>query len=388
MNQTSVIGIGQTDYRRLHERSTPDLVGEAAERALADAGVETSDVDLVITGVAPDALAGWQSIERSATPAPAGVPIMRVNTGGATGAAAFLSAVEYLAAGRADVVMVVGLERMGHAKTLAGAFNTIFDPLTERDIPISTLSMAAIRACRMMIRYGYTTEGWARIAVRNFARASCNPHAQVSIEVSIEDVLSSPMIAWPIRRYDACPSSEGACVVLLTRSQLVPFGRAAARVAGHASRSTTYEIGHRVTGRGVGDLIDLPTLREATSKAYQQAGVSDVYRDVDAVEIHAPFTHAESMAYPPLGLCAADEGPDLLTEEGFAEFSRRIAINPSGGPQAANPVGATALVRIAEAARQVLGRAGDCQVQGVRTAVATGQGGANQFSTCTVLTAQ
>ena len=91
------------------------------------------------------------------------------------------------------------------------------------------------------------------------------------------------------------------------------------------------------------------------------------------------------MAYAPLGFCAAEDGPALI-ETGFGHRDGSgPVINPSGGPQAANPVGATALVRLAECALQVMGDAGDHQVPGAATAVATGQGGSTQFSTCTVL---
>lgn len=104
------------------------------------------------------------------------------------------------------------------------------------------------------------------------------------------------------------------------------------------------------------------------------------------VEIHAPFTHAETMAYAPLRFCDAKDGPDLVAS-GFGGWESRPVVNPSGGPQAANPVGATALVRLAECALQVRRTAGEHQVRNATLAVATGQGGASQFSTCTVLTA-
>jgi acetyl-CoA C-acetyltransferase len=101
------------------------------------------------------------------------------------------------------------------------------------------------------------------------------------------------------------------------------------------------------------------------------------------VELYSPFSSAEAMAYPALGFCEPEQGPRFVQEQ-FTDLSLP-SFNPSGGPQAANPVSATAMVRIAEAALQVRGMAGERQVPGVRRAVATGQGGATQFSTVCVL---
>jgi acetyl-CoA C-acetyltransferase len=177
--------------------------------------------------------------------------------------------------------------------------------------------------------------------------------------------------------------SEGVCAVVVARSaRLQGSGRPMARVLGRASTSDTYNMGDRLH-RPIGDLVDMITLSRSAERAYAQAGIASA-RDAQVVEIHAPFTHAETMAYAPLGLCAAPEGPELV-ESGFGSWDCTTVINPSGGPQAANPVGATALIRLAECARQVMGHAEEHQVDGTRVAVATGQGGANQFSTCTVV---
>jgi acetyl-CoA C-acetyltransferase len=154
-------------------------------------------------------------------------------------------------------------------------------------------------------------------------------------------------------------------------------------VLGRATLSDTYEMGDRI-GRPEGDLVELLTLRHAARRAFAEAGRSSV-ADADVLEIHAPFDSAEAMAYAPLGLCVPEDGPDLV-RSGFGRADAAgPTVNPSGGPQTANPVGATALVRLAECALQVMGDAGERQAGTVRTAVATGQGGSTQFSTCTVI---
>lgn len=385
VNELAIIGVGQTAYRRRHEGSTPELVRQAVGEALADADVGARDVDIVVDGFAPDGLAGENCPDRRFLPAAGAVGrwSMRVNTGGTTGIAAAYAAMDLLEAGRGDVAVVVAVERMAQANSVPAIFNSIFDPIYERDTGLSTISMGALRASRMMGRWGYRRDVWARVAERNFAHASRNPLAQIRRPYTADEVMASRMIAWPVTQLDACPVSEGVCAVVVARSVRVEGrGRPMARVLGRASVSDTYNMGDRLR-RPIGDLVDMITLGRSAERAYAHAGITSA-RDAQVVEIHAPFTHAETMAYGPLGLCAAPEGPELV-ESGFGGFDSPTVINPSGGPQAANPVGATALIRLAECARQVMGAAGEYQVGGARVAVATGQGGANQFSTCTVV---
>jgi len=386
--EVAIIGVGQTPYRRRQDAATPDLVAQAVQAALADAGAAMSDIDIVVGGFAPDGLAGENCPDKQFLPAAGAVGrwSMRVNTGGTTGIAAAYTAMDLLEAGCGDLAVVVGVERMAQALDVPAVFNTIFDPIYERDIGLSTISMCALRASRMMMRWGYTPEHWAQVGARNFGHASRNPLAQITRPYTAADVLRSRMIAWPIRQLDACPISEGVCAVVLARAGAIGgAGPPAAWVRGRASMTDTYNLGDRFEP-GRPDLVDLLSLRESASRAYASAGM-DSGLQADVVEIHAPFTSAETMAYAPLRFCDAPDGPELVNS-GFGGWDRRPVINPSGGPQAANPVGATALIRLAECALQVRGTAGERQVEGATLAVATGQGGANQFSTCTVLSSR
>lgn len=390
----AIAGVGQTPYRRAHaDASTGDLVFAAVQEALVDAGFERGDVGAVVAGVAPDALAGVNCIEKSILGAvtPPGAPFFRVNTGGATGSSAALAAMTLVASGRADVVVAFSLERMGQAVTSQQVFNTIFDPIYEKDFVLTTITMAALRASLLMARYGYTERHWAALAARNHRNALKNPLAHVHRDLTMEAVLESPLLAWPIHLYEACPMSEGACALVIAAGDRLPAGRPPAWIHGAASFSDSYAMGDRFD-RPEGTLVDLVTLRRAADVAYRQAGIVDPAKEIDVVEIHAPFSSAEVMAYPPLGLCAPEDGPAyvdrLVDTDGPPSAGAGPFVNPSGGPMAANPVSATAMIRIAECALQVRGAAGDRQVEGARRAVATGQGGATQFSSACVLSAE
>jgi acetyl-CoA C-acetyltransferase len=379
MNGVAITGIGQTTWRRRHvDRSSGELMFEAAGSALEEAGLRLADVDACVIGVAPDALSGINCPEKSSFFLPPGRPAIRVNTGGTTGADAFAQALMLVRGGLATNVLVVALERMGQAITSQAVFNTIFDPIYEKDIALSTVTMAAMRAVTLMHRYGYTADHWARIAARNYANALDNPYAHVRRRITVDDVRSSRMLAWPIHLYEGCPMSEGACAAIVSSR---PPGDAA-WIRGVGSFSDTYAMGDR-TRRAEGSLVDLLTLRLAARVAYEQAGIVDPAREIRVLELQSPFASAEAMAYPALGLCSPEAGPEFA--EASVAADPAIVVNPSGGAQAANPVSATALVRIIECAAQVRGRAGERQVDGAEWAVATAQGGSTQFSMATVL---
>ena len=381
MTQVAIIGVGQTDYRRSHpDKSSRDLIWEASKLALEDARMEIGDMDVILAGVAPDALAGEGSVERTAMMG-TGQPFLRINTGGVTGSSTAFAGITWIRSGRAKRALVVCVERMGQASTSQSVFNTIFDPVYEKDFPLTTITMAALRASMLMRLYGYTDRHWAEIAARSFRNARRNPHAHLKLDLTPEDVLASPLLSWPIHRAEACPMSEGACAMVLSDADLVG-DRTAAWVQGAASTSDSYAMGDRIH-RPEGALVDLLSLRLSAQKAYGQAGIKNPVKELRVVELYSAFSSAEAMAYPALGLCRAEDGPRFV-EAQFTDDSLP-AINPSGGPQGANPVSATAMVRIAECALQVRGMAGEHQVADVERAVATGQGGATQFSTVCVL---
>jgi acetyl-CoA C-acetyltransferase len=380
----AIIGVGQTAYKRAHkDKSSSDLLWEAASAALADANLDIADVDVVIQGVAPDALSGENAVEKSAIIG-TGIPHLRVNTGGVTGSSAALAGASYVASGRARAALVVAVERMGQSITSQAAFNTIFDPILEKDFPLTTITMAAMRASMSMRLYGYTPYHWAKIAERNFRNAMKNPLAQLHKEYTIDEIMNSPLLAWPIHRYEACPNSEGACAVVIANAE-VAASKNPAWIQGMGSTTDSYAMGDRFHREGA-TLVDLVTLRMSAERSYRDAGITDPVRELDVIELYSPFSSAEAMTYPALGLCDPHEGPKFVERQG--EDHELPFFNPSGGPQAGNPVSATALVRIAEAALQVRGTAGERQQPDVRRALATGQGGATQFSTVFVLGTQ
>ena len=377
----AITGVGQTLYRRRHsDKNTAELVREATTAALNDAGIGLDGIDLIVGGVAPDALSGLANIDLMSIAQP-GIPYMRVNTGGATGSSAVLAGMTWIASGRGKAVLVVAVERMGHATTAQSIFNSIFDPIYEKDISMSTISMVALRATLMMQKYGFTSDHWAELAARNATISALNDTIERPRVFTADQVKNSGILAWPIRALEACPITEGACAVVLTHASLVG-DRKPAWIHGAGAFSDTYAMGDRFH-RPEGSLVNLLTLERSARKAYEQAGIADPLAELDMVEIQAPFASSEVMAYMALGLCAPENNV-AFTERAIAGTAG-IAFQPSGGPQACNPVSVTALIRITEAALQIRGKAGARQLDGIRRTMSTGQGGATQFSTAVIL---
>jgi len=213
MNNVGVIGVGQTNFvTRRDDVTFPELVKEGADLALGDAGITMDEVEAVVFPLAPDALIGVNSGERWCVEAlgATGKPFMRVNNGGATGLSAVIAAWTHIASGLFDVVLVAGADRVSESGSAQSVLNKMWDVGYERPLPLNTVTMLALSAVRYMNLYGSDETDMARVTVKNRAHAALNPRAHLRDLVTVEEVLASRTLAWPIKLGDACPSSTGA----------------------------------------------------------------------------------------------------------------------------------------------------------------------------------
>ena len=382
----AVIGIGQTKYMtRRMDVSEPELAFEAVVRALEFASIELSEIDAVIFGLAPDAFEGVNLSEKWCAGAVGAVnkPYMRVNTGGATGTSALETGFYHVASGYCEMVLVVCLQRVKESTDTQKIFNTIWDPIYEKDIALNTISMISVQATRQMEKYGLTEEQMAMVAVKNRKNGLKNPYAHIQKEVSLEEVLKSQVLCWPIKLLEACPSSDGACAVILASEERArKVTDTPAWILGIANCADTYYMGDRM-GHWDYDFVDLAAESIAAQRAYRMADISNPRTQIDVAEIYAPFSNTEIVGCEAIGLCQRGEGGRFI-EKGISEMTGELPVNPSGGVQVANPIAATALIRAAEAALQVMGKAGDHQIPGAEISVCTGAGGSSQFYTVVV----
>ena len=383
--KTAIIGVGQTGYRfKRTDVTMQELAQEAAAKALEHAKMEMDEIEAFVLGIAPDALSGIDNVDRwigqalGVTPRPQ----LRVNTGGTTGAAAAQAGYIHVASGMFRTVMVLAADKVSETPDAQWVLNTAMDPIYERSLALNAINMCSFQAVRQMHQYGVTERQLAAVAVRSRQNAMANPYAHLREPISIDDVLSSRYICWPLKLLDCCPRSSGACAVIMAAEQVaVSSPNRPVWIQGMGATSNTVYMGDKMGPGRDTDHADWDELAMAAATAYRRAGITDPLEQIDVAEIYAPFTCTELAAVEALGFCPKGLGGQM-NEQGMFDMRGPMPVNPSGGVLSANPISATALARVAEAALQVMGDAGEHQVPGVRRAVATGIGGTLQFHTC------
>jgi acetyl-CoA C-acetyltransferase len=365
----AVVGIGQTHHRKVRDDvSLAGLLREAGQRALDDAEMTWRDIDAVVIGTAPDSFEGVMMPEIYLADAlgAAGKPIMRVHTAGSVGGSTAIVATHLVQSGVRKRVLTIAFEKQSEGDTTWGLSGG-------RSGGVGAGGYFAPHIRAYIDRSGAPEHAGWMVAVKDRLNALKNPYAHLQVpDITLEKVRDSPMVWEPVRRLESCPASDGACALVLTDEA---GGDAAPRppawVHGTAIRS---ELG-QFPGR---DPVNPQGGRDCAADVYAQAGITDPRREVDVVEMYVPFSWYEPMWLENLGFCAEGDGW-RLTEDGVTEMTGDLPVNCSGGVLSSNPIGASGMLRFAEAALQVRGQAGDHQIDGATTAVGHAYGGAAQF---------
>lgn len=369
---TAIVATGQTDFvtRRL-DVSMPEMVREAVDRCLTSKGVHLSEVDAVVVGNM-ELFEGVNHPELLWVDAigATGRPLYKINTGGTVGASVAIMCYYLVSSGMYDRVLGIGYEMQSEGESQS-AITTVGDPIWERSVMAGAIGNFAVMASTYVYESGVTPEQAAKVAVKARTNACLNPHAHLKMpDITVDQVVNSRVLALPLRQLDMCPTSDGACAVLVTAED--DARRLSPKPAWIAATATAHE--QQFMGDSPRRLADMRTLRTIAASLYKQAGITDPVRDLDVAEIYEPATYAELAMYENLGFCAKGRG-GVLMDKGVTLLGGELPVNPSGGVLSTNAVGATALVRVAEAAMQVMDEAGEHQVPGVNTALATGYGG-------------
>ncbi len=390
MMNVGIAGFGQSKGVTTRTDVTfAELVREGAEPALAAAGMTMDDVDAVVYPLAPDALAGVNNGERWVVDAlgATGKPFMRVNNGGATGMSAVLTAYTHIASGLFDVVLVAGADRVSESGSAQSVLNKMWDVGYERTVPLNTITMLAMSAQRYMQKYGTDERDMAIVASKNRYHASLNPYAHLRTPISVEEVLESRLISWPIKLGDSCPATTGAAgVVLVSERYAKKQGLEVAWIRGLGQNAETFFMGDRLGPKNVGDHADAEALAHAFQLAYDRAGITDPYNQIDVAELYSPFSSVEQHVVEAAGFAEKGKSAELYRAGRFRlGTDEGPVVNPSGGTQCSNPIAVTGVIRVGEAANQVLGKAGPIQVPGARVATASAIGGDHQFYSTMVI---
>lgn len=374
--RVAVVGIGQTKHTATRgDVSIAGLVREAAERALADAQMGWSDIDAVVIGKAPDFFEGVMMPELYLADAlgAVGKPMFRVHTAGSVGGSTAIVAQDLIAAGIHQRVLTVAFEKQSESEAM-WALSLPFPFQPPMHAGAGGYFAPHIRA--YIRRSGAPDHIGILVALKDRLNALKNPYAHLHEDTITFDSVKDSIMLWdPIRYSETCPSSDGACSLVLTNEAggdaAAAAGRAPAWVKGTAFRSepTMFAGRDQVNPRGGND---------CSADVYRQAGITDPRREIDVVEMYVPFSWFEPMWLENLGFCAEGEGWQLV-EKGVTQMDGDLPVNCSGGVLSSNPIGASGMLRFAEAAMQVRGQCGDHQIDGVRTALGHAYGGGSQF---------
>jgi len=368
----AVIGSGQTKHASARDDVTlSGLAAEAVTAALADARLDSDDVDAVIVAKAPDTLEGVMSPELHLADAlgAVGKPLMRVYTSGNAGGQAGTLGVSLIASGRFARVLVVAFEKQSEGR--AGAVTLQHLPF-EAPWQGGTGSLYGALCSDYIARSGAPAHIGDVAALVERENAVRNPFAQVRrADITLDAIADSRMLWDPIRLLHASPSSDGACAVVLGDEAAAAACPNPAWVLGAATRSEPPVAPAH-------DDADPRCGRDCASAVYRQAGITDPARELDVAELFIPFSWVAPCVLENVGLAEPNEGWRMIAA-GATAMNGALPVNPSGGLLGANPIGAAGLVRFAEAAMQVRGTAGEHQVDGARRAVGHAQGGFSNF---------
>ncbi len=368
----AVVGVGQTHHSaRRGDVNIAGLVREAVDRALLDAGLEHKDIDAVVIGKAPDQLEGIMQPEQYLAGALGAhmKPLLRVHTAGSVGASTALTAATHVASGLYERVLTVAFQKQSEGNAMWALSPSL--PFTPPLVAGAGGFFAPY--CRAYIaKSGAPEHIGPMTAVNARENAGRNEYAHLRDPMTIEEVFASPMLWEPIRYLETCPSSDGAVAMVLASAEAAKGGpRKPAWIKGGAS----YAEGMWIPGR---DQVSPRAGRDCVKAVYDQAGITDPWNQIHAAEIYVPFSWFEAMWLENLGFCAEGEGWKVI-DRGDQKFGRHLPINPSGGVMCTNPIGASGMLRLGEAALQVMGRAGEHQVEGCRTALGHAYGGGAQY---------
>ena len=366
MDNIAIVGIAQTKYERKKKDKTYfDLVYEMTTQAMEDAGMTLADIDNVVT-VSNDFLDG-RTISSMAVGDAAGAHDKNISTVEGDGTfGAFYGAMRVL--GGCGTTLVV-VHSKGSEGDIRYATNGMFDPVYQRLLGIEAVSSAALQANLYMHRYGLKEEDFAEVSVKNYGNAQNNPYAHRQLDVTVNDVMKSRMLADPLKSLDCSPLSDGAAAVIIADEKR--SRKAKARpiwIKGMAHCADAYFLGDR-------DLAHPKALQDAAKRAYTMAEISDPSSIIDVVELYDAFSYMEPLWLEGLGFSDPGRGVNLL-QKGISSMSGAMPVNPSGGVLSAHAVLVAGLARIIEAVLQLRGEAGKHQVADAKTALAHGINGA------------
>jgi acetyl-CoA C-acetyltransferase len=353
VRKVAIIGVGNSKFGVRNDVNIAELAFEAVKPSLEDAGITAKDIEFVALG-STGAGAWYEELLPAVVSAEycglTKAGLTRCEAACASGSAAFFTAYAAVASGQAEIAMALGVEKMREIDSptamewigRAGYYLWEF-----HNFGLTFPAYYALYANAHMAKYGTTEEDLALVAVKNHKYAAMNPIAHLQNKISVDDVLSSMVIASPLKLFDCCPMTDGSASVIVASEEKVKELKidTPVWVAGIGYASGTANMSKRK------DYVGLEASVLASQMAYKIAKVTP--NQIDVAEVHDCFTIAEILAYEDIGLCNKGEGAKLI-REGQTEIGGKIPVNVDGGLKAkGHPIGTTGCSMIYEITRQL-----------------------------------
>jgi len=377
-DKVAIIGMGCSKFGERWDVGTEGLLAEAFDEALADAGIERKDIDAAWTGSCFDRI----NVGNSAIPAATslrldGIPVSRLENMCATGTETLRGAAYAVASGACDIALAIGSEKLkdtgygGLPVQTKGTFNDLWLPYVSA--PAGFAQLAAGYRSRYGIDKDELKRALAHISWKSHQNGVKSPKAHLRKAVPMETILNAPMIAEPLGLFDCCGVSDGAAAAIVTTPEI-------ARAMGKKDLVTLKAVQLSISSgqESTTDTWDgsyVRNTRNAATRAYKEAGITDPRTQLGAIEVHDCFSITELVTMEDLFLSKDGEAvKDIL--DGFYDADGGVPCQIDGGLKCfGHPVGASGLRMIYEMYNQLLGRAGERQIEGMSMGLTHNLGG-------------
>jgi len=368
--RVGIVAVAQTTYEGAHDRwRSHELTSHTVEKVLQETGLtwakDGSGIDATVTS--SNWLMEGRAIANVTHGDVAGSHLrteVKVSTEGIN-AVAF--AMIQILSGHHDVILVTACCKESNTNQSI-VDNFCFEPIFHQKLGLDFLQAAALGQIRYMYRYGISREQCARVVVKNRKNGLSNPYVRFGADVSSEEVVKAPFLAYPITSKEVRPICDGACTLILAKEDRAKkLTNKPVWITGMGQSYDAHFLGDR-------DLAEPRSLQVAAKQAYKMAGISNSGKEINLFEISEHYAYEELLWTEGLGLCGPGEGGQLL-DSGATQIGSAIPVNPSGGVLSGNPRMVAGMVRVVESALQLRGEAGRRQIDGARKALAHGSNG-------------
>jgi len=373
-DKVSIIGMGCTNFGELWDKGYLDLIIDASYEAFADAGIEATDIQAAWIGNLHSGLMTGSPLTEALQLDY--LPCTRVENNCASGAEALRNAAFSVAAGMYDVALAVGVEKLKDYPSGMLEAPATYHPIMVGGSAPSSFAKSAVSYFK---KYGISREEGkrtiAKIAVKNHYNGSLHPKAMFQREITLEQAINAPIIAWPLGLFDCCPVSDGCAAAIITRPELAKkFTKEYVNIKGSGLALGRIDP-FKGKFRGDVDTTFWEETEAAANQAYTQAGIKNPRKELSLCEVHDCFSITELIIYESLHLCPVGTAKEGIDDGSFT-LKGEIPVNPDGGLKSfGHPIGASGLRMVYEGYNQLLGRAGKRQLKNVNYALAHSQGG-------------